>query len=589
MLIRYVPVMNIDAKGIKSIHKLALTIALVICLALLVQSAKGDFPPISTFDPGRIKEYTPEEEPRNLNKPREILEQPKSSLPKPQKNASAVKFKLSNLVVSGVTVYKKGELLRYYKSYLGKDISLSDLQVIADAITEHYRGQGYVLSRAVVPAQQIIAGKVYIQVIEGYVNAVYVVGDMSKMRAKIEKYGEKIKQMRPLQVRKLERYILLLNDIPGLTIKTVLSPAVATVGASELTFVVEQRRIIVDAYYDNRGSRYLGPDEVVASASFADAVLAADNLLLQTIDTPIHDELRYLKLGYSCPLGMSGLRVNANGSLTETHPGFTIESLGLIGRSKDWIMGVEYPLMRTRTKKLLVYGKFELMDSYTNFPGVKMLYQDHIRSVRFGASYDFQDQWVGDNILSLDFSKGLHGLGASPLNPQTPLSRPYGRSDYSKVDASVTRYQALGSRWMLLSSTTGQYSFRNILLSAEQFSFGGPQFGRAYDPSEIIGDSGIASKLELRANTYPEKRFLQQIQYYSFYEIGATWNVSPDMAQPNKDSGTDLGAGLRATFNKYFYGNLEIAKPLTRPVATQVASGKNGKAWRMYFSLGAKL
>ncbi len=584
-----------DAKNINSTHKIAFAVVSTICLTLYAWSAKADpqpqIPvlPTSAY-PERVGEKIPQEEWRGLIKPEKILQKSNSNL-KPQKNVSTVKFKLSNLVVSGVTVYRKGELLQHYKSYLGKYISLSDLQVIADAITEHYRSQGYILSRAVVPVQQITEGKIYIQVIEGYISAVYVEGDIGKVRAKIEQYGEKIKQMRPLQVRKLERYVLLLNDMPGLTVKTVLSPAVATVGASELIFIAQQQKLSVNAYYDNRGSRYLGPDEVVVSVSLADAILAADNLLLQTIDTPLSAEERYLRLGYSCPLGISGLRVSSNGSLTETHPGFVLKELDLIGRSKDWTVGIEYPLILARTKKLLVYGKFEWMDSYTNFPlSALTFYQDHIRSVRFGAYCDFQDQWVGDNIISVEFSKGLHGLGASPLNPKTPLSRPYGRSDYSKVNASITRYQALGgSRWMLMSATTGQYSFRNRLLSAEQFSFGGSQFGCAYDPSEIIEDSGIASKLELRANTYPEKIFLQQIQYYSFYEIGVAWSVSSDLSQPNKDSGTDFGAGLRVNFNKYFYGNLEITKPLTRSVATQMLLGKNGKAWRMYFSFGAKL
>ena len=585
-------------KDIKDINKLALTIVLI-SLMLYVQpadaldhQAPSPLIPFSAFDPGRIKEKA-QKKTKGLIKPEKILVQKEKPLLKPQENVAAIKFKLSDLVVTGVTVYKKGELLRYYKPYLGKDVSLADLQSISDAITERYRNDGYVLSRAIVPAQQIEAGKVSIQVVEGYISTVYVEGEITnKTRSRVEKYGEKIKQMRPLQVRKLEHYVISLNDISGLTVKTVLSPAIAVVGASELTFVVEQERITLDAYGDNRGSRYLGPEEVVASVSLHDTIFAADDLMLQTIDTPFYEELRYLKLIYDFPLGISDLRLNVSGDYTETQPGFIIDSLGLIGRAKSWSAGIEYLLLRTRTKKLLMYGKFDWADSYTNasvFSNSNILYQDHIRSARFGAAYNFADQWLGTNLISLDFSKGLHIFGASPANPQIILSRTGARSDYKKVDINISRYQSFGSRWMLVFANTGQYSFHNGLLSAEQFSFGGPQFGRAYDPSEVIGDSGIASKLELRVDTYPGKRFLQEIQYYTFYEIGATWNTLPDLVQPNKDSGADLGVGLRTTFNKYFYGNLEIAKPLTRTVATQITLGKNGKAWRLYFSIGTRL
>lgn len=581
-------------KGIKNINKLALTIVLI-GLMLYVQSAGALNPqvpaplvPFSRFDPGRIKLQGIQKKPQGLIKPEKAPEQKKKVLLKPQENVAAIKFKLSDLAITGVTVYKKGELSKYYKPYLGKDVSLTDLQNISDAITERYRDDGYVLSRAIVPAQQIEAGKVYIQVVEGYISIVYVEGEIdNKMRSRIEKYGEKIKQMRPLQIRKLERYVILLNDITGLTVKTVLAPSIDVVGASELTLVVEQQRISVDAYYDNRGSRYIGPEEVVASVSLSDAIFAADDLILQTIDTPTYEELRYLKLIYSTPLGLSDFHINVGGDYTETQPGFTLNSLGLIGRAKSWNVGTEYLLFRTRTKKLSVYGKFDWADSYTDY--ISTLYQDHIRSARFGAAYNFSDQWLGTNLISLDFSKGLRVFGASPDNPQIQLSRSGGRSDYKKVDINISRYQSFGSRWMLVFANIGQYSFHNGLLSGEQFAFGGPQFGRAYDPSEIIGDSGIASKLELRVNAYPDKRFLQEIQYYTFYEIGATWNAIQDLVQPNKDSGADLGAGLRTIFNKYFYGNLEIAKPLTRTVATQITLGNNGKAWRLYFSIGTRL
>ncbi|CAL7962624.1 hypothetical protein GAMM_30103 [Gammaproteobacteria bacterium] len=155
----------------KGINKSVLTAVLVGSLTLCAQSAKGDpgfsYPTIPVIDPGRIQERIVPAEPRNLVNPTEILEQKNTSISKSQKSVVTTKFKLSNIVVSGVTVYKKGELQQYYKSYLGKDISLSDLKNIAAAITKHYHDQGYVFSRAIIPVQQFVSGKAYIQVIEG--------------------------------------------------------------------------------------------------------------------------------------------------------------------------------------------------------------------------------------------------------------------------------------------------------------------------------------------------------------------------------------------------------------------------------------
>jgi hemolysin activation/secretion protein len=581
--------MNADSKGA---NKLALLLVfLITSLTLYVQSAKGAAPTIpASAGVERVKQdMIQPKKPRDLDTlEMEVVGRKKMLLSKDRKRVDAVKFKLSKVVVSGVTICKKDELLQFYKPYLNKNISLYDLQDIANAITAYYRNNGYVLSRAIIPAQKIVSGKAHIQVIEGYVGAIYIEGDVSKVRSQIEKYGKKIKQMRPLQVKKLERYVLLLNDIPGLVVKTVLSPAVAAVGAADLTFVVEQKRISGNIHYDNRGSRYMGPNEIIASASVADVIRAADNLLLRTMFTPFNNELRYLQLGYGCPLGISGLRINLNGDFTETNPGFTLRDFDLVGYNKSWGIRLEYPLLRTRTKNFWLHGKFDWMDSHTDFIATPIL-RDHIRSVRFGVLYDFVDKWRGSNFINLEFSKGLSCLGASPLEPLTPLTRYHGRSNYNKINMGVSRYQSLGTRWMLVASTSGQYSFKNKLLSAEEFSFGGTQFGRAYDPSEIVGDSGVDGRLEMQVETYPGKRFLQQIQYYTFYEMGAVWNVGADFDQAYKDSAADSGVGLRANFNEHFYGNLEFAKPLTRKVDTQVIAGEGGRDWRFYFSLGVRL
>jgi hemolysin activation/secretion protein len=368
--------MNADSRGV---NKLALlTVFLITSLTLCVQSAKGA--PIIPASAGveRVKkDIIQPKKPRDLDAPEmEALKRKKMPLSEDQKRVDAVKFKLSEVVVSGVTVFKKDELLQYYKPYLNKDISLLDLQNIANAITAYYRKNDYVLSRAIIPAQKILSGKAHIQVIEGYVGAIYIEGGTSKVHSQIEKYGEKIKQMRPLQVKKLERYVLLLNDIPGLVVKTVLSPAVSAVGAADLTFVVEQKRISGDIHYDNRGSRYLGPSEVIAIVSVADVIRAADNLLLRTVVTPTNNELRYLSLGYGCPLGISGLRINVSGDLTETKPGFTLSDFDLVGNNKSWGIRLEYPLLRTRTKNLWLEGKFDWLDSHTDFNAAPIL-RDH--------------------------------------------------------------------------------------------------------------------------------------------------------------------------------------------------------------------
>ncbi len=84
--------------------------------------------------------------------------------------ADRIKFALSGINADGSTVYSGRDLLPLYENFLGSEVSLTDVFQIARRITVKYRGDGYILSRAVVPAQQIQAGVVTIDVVEGFVS-----------------------------------------------------------------------------------------------------------------------------------------------------------------------------------------------------------------------------------------------------------------------------------------------------------------------------------------------------------------------------------------------------------------------------------
>ena len=510
------------------------------------------------------------------------------TLPEGKSPQKVIKFKLNNIKIDNSTVYTHKQLEQYYSSYLGKNISLTDLQNIAKAITARYRQDGHILSLAVIPAQKISNGIVVIRILEGFVSAVYIQGNAKGAHNQIIAAAEKIKQMRPLQMEKLERHILLLNDLPGLTVKSVLSPSTTSTGAADLTFITEQQKISADIAYDNRGTRYLGPHEILATLEINDPFHLADRLVFQTVDTPSTNELRFVQINYTVPLNSNGLRLNLNGNFAETNPGFVINDLDLIGRNKDWSIGLSYPLIRSRNSNLSLYANFEWLDTNTDFI-TEYLFEDHIRSLRLGASFDCIDKARGLNAINLELSHGLSAFGSSSLDPTTPLSRYHGRSDYTKFTSEVSRLQLIGNRYSLLLAMSGQHSFNQPLLAAEQFAFGGNIYGRGYDPAEFVGDSGIAGKAELRLDTNPNLRFLNQLQYYIFYDAGVAWMTGEHDGIPSQSSGTTAGGGLRANFNKYFYGSLEADRPLTTPVATQILAGENGNAWRFYFSLGCKL
>src|SRR4051812_43521015 len=84
---------------------------------------------------------------------------------------------LRAVVLTGAHTIPRQAIATVYQPYLGKKVSQADLAAIAAGISELYREAGFHLSRAIVPPQDIQAGTVRIQVIEGSICDLVLKGD----------------------------------------------------------------------------------------------------------------------------------------------------------------------------------------------------------------------------------------------------------------------------------------------------------------------------------------------------------------------------------------------------------------------------
>src|SRR5262247_14743 len=73
--------------------------------------------------------------------------------------------------VTGASVYTTAQFAELYADLVGQKVSLQQVYDLAGRITAKYGGDGYVLSRAIVPVQELDpnGAVVHIQVVEGYI------------------------------------------------------------------------------------------------------------------------------------------------------------------------------------------------------------------------------------------------------------------------------------------------------------------------------------------------------------------------------------------------------------------------------------
>src|SRR3989338_1241942 len=182
--------------------------------------------------------------------PEEI--QPSSQAPS---TAKKIKFKLKKITLSGNHVYSTKTLETLYEKYIEKEITVAELYDIVQSITNYYRNNAYILTRAILPPQKVENGVVKIEIIEGYINQVNILGDAAGAKTMMLRFGNEITASRPTNLSVLGRNLLLENEIPGVHAKAALEPG-KTPGTSELNLKTEFKQFNGFISYDNYGTRY---------------------------------------------------------------------------------------------------------------------------------------------------------------------------------------------------------------------------------------------------------------------------------------------------------------------------------------------
>ncbi|KAI5916451.1 ShlB/FhaC/HecB family hemolysin secretion/activation protein [Thauera sp. 2A1] len=479
-------------------------------------------------------------------------------------NADQVRFTLSHFEIEGMSVYRQDDMRSYFDPSLDREVSLADIYAIAAALTARYRNDGYILSQVLVPAQIVEDGRLKLQAVEGYVARVVLEGDEESRRALVTRYARAIERERPLTSATLERYLLLMNDLPGAFARASLVASKTEPGASDLIVEFSQRRVSGGVSVDNRGSDALGPVRWSADLRLNSVLDLHETTGIKLVST-LNGELDYASIWHEQQIGVEGgkLGIQANAVRSRPAEGASFIPLNLQTRSDSGSITYSYPVVRSRNQNLYVHAGLSSYDGSTELLRFTSS-RDRIRALRVGMTYDLADPYQGINILDFEIAQGLRALGAS--EPHEPdLSRAEGRPDFTKFSLYAARLQSLAPGWSLLAALNAQYAASD-LLAPELFSFGGEQFGRGYDPAELVGDHGAAMKLEVRYTNALDNG----VGYtgYGFYDAGYVSQRTP-AGLDDSSSAASAGIGLRFDLTRNFSGFVEIAKPLTRTVAAE--------------------
>ena len=471
---------------------------------------------------------------------------------------------LRQLRVNGARVYSQATLLALAGWDGPAELTLGQLRSMAANISTHYRKNGYFLAQAYLPAQDIVDGVATIVVLEGQYGQISVRNSAGISDGLIRGLLDGLANGDAVAIAPLERRMLLLADVAGVTVKSTLVPG-ASIGASDLIVEVAPGPLVtgnLDA--DNQGNRYTGANRFGANVQINNPTGAGDVISARAMTS--FDGLRYGRLAYQLPLGR--FTAGAAYSRMNYRLGQEFASLQASGVATITSLYGSYPLLRSRSHNLNV--QLHLDDKgFTDRAGATATLADkQARVGMLSLTGEQRDASGGATSYAASFSRGRIDLRSAAARAADAASV---RTDgsYSKLVLSASRQQALSDSVSLYAAINGQLASNNLDVS-EKMGLGGDGAVRAYPAGESYGDQGYVLNLEARAllPSWPAD-LPGRLLASAFVDHGrVTLNKQAWHAGPTARSLSGIGLGLSWTAPGDFLLSTTVATRLGNAVAT---------------------
>jgi len=458
------------------------------------------------------------------------------------------RFIVKKIQVKGNTLIDDAILAPVLETGDGMEVTLGILHLIAQEITNLYAMNGYILTRAYVPEQEIENGIVTIQVVEGKLGKIEVSGNEKFKREDILARLGPLQDDPALTESALEKYLLRLNAIHGLKVKAVLKPG-EVFGTSDLTLQVKEYRpyrIAFDA--DNFGSRFTGEQRYGLTGEVGSLLLLGDRLSVRGVKSD--EDQVYISPSYSIPIGPYGTTFTLSYTFADFNLGGNLVALNAGGEANIFTMDVSHTLIRTRSSEFYLSLGGEIRNFENELAGVASS-DDKLRDAYLAAGGFFKDPLRARTFYTLRLQQGFSESDVSdPLN-----SRFQGRGDALVSSFDVTRYQSvfIGKTYLMMAAK-GQIASKRVL-SPDQFAIGGFGSVRGYPLAEAAGDNGYFVSAELvvpfpfkvTVLNNPRKIKLDQVlSFFAFLEHGKVFIKN---RQPGENDRELNGVGLGMRLN----------------------------------------
>jgi len=394
----------------------------------------------------------------------------------------------------------EAELQQLVKDRVGKELGFAELQQLAGHVTNYLREKkGFLLARAYLPKQDVTEGIIEIAVVAGRIDGKVRIDlkPPSRIRPSVLTgiADRAVPEDSPACMEKIERAVLLMNDLPGINAQASLEPG-STPGSTRLQINAAEGALfhgVLSA--DNYGDRFTGTWRGTGQVSANDPFGVGDQI---SIAGTFAAHLLQGRAAYTIPLGLSGLTAGASYTHMYYELGEELKELKAKGQADTIGMTLSYPLLRTRSTSIWagLGGEYLFLIDEANSAKTR---DRRIVVGNFNLTGSFYDGFGGGGLTNAAIVAygGTADLSGLETNKVADAVGPKTDGGFSRATYSLARLQRITRQLSFFGSIRGQIASGN-LDSSQKFILGGPGGIRAYPVGEAPGNEGHAGTFEAR-------------------------------------------------------------------------------------------
>ncbi|MBP7211656.1 ShlB/FhaC/HecB family hemolysin secretion/activation protein [bacterium] len=430
------------------------------------------------------------------------------------------KFVLNKVIFSGNKKFSDKKLQKLVGNMVGKEVYLDDVMDLTVKVSRFYQQQGYLTSYAFLSPQEIKDGIVTINIKESTVASKEVVGNKWERPwyfKNVAMSGSGLQQDKIFNAKDLQGTMKNINKESYMKASAEIQKDKDDNTIVKL-HVADRFPLKLNFAWDDFGRNYSGRQRATGIIGLDNVTGIGDKIYGGAI---LSHGTTGAVAGYQVPINKRGTTLSFDYSHSHVNLGGPYRDLNIVGNASDYAIRLTHPLINTATKELYATISLDAVDSTSESYALHSKFSDYqLRVLRTGL-YGMFDDKHGRFITNLGVDFGTSGLGGSDNIANGP------QSTFYKFIAGLTRVERLPKNCLGIVRINGQYSPQS-LYSSEQMYLGGVYSMRGYQPSEVLGDYGVAGTFEIRTPIPGLKRILPEkvkgwsdrVKLAAFYDWG---------------------------------------------------------------------